>query len=426
MAHARLARHRRRTAAVLGAALLGGAVAVLPIRPAVADVPGDAEKWRQVEPARTSWTAVMQAQVELDRAADRIDEAVAALGTETGLAGLRVSPRTRELFVYWHGTVPAPLQRRIGEVARSVPVTVVPAPYSYARLQAARKRLRTDQRFAATGVTVVRIPVDGTGLEIGFGASLRAKAGPFALPDLGVPTRSISRGMPVPLIGRADDTPPFWGGAIIQNRQGAFCSSGFSLRKADGHPFTMTDYHCQDPVTAATRFWTYTGTELGVTYEWDALQDTTIIDTQPNGGSGAGIYTKGTPSGYSAARVTGWGVNRVGDFVCTSGAFSGELCDIEITDVHAEVPTSAGTFVEMAEGEQIQLKSAAGQGDSGGPVFSWDTDDTVTARGLVAAGDPDTRTLCTGIDPSNRICSWRIYFSQMQYAVNHYRATVIT
>jgi secreted trypsin-like serine protease len=122
--------------------------------------------------------------------------------------------------------------------------------------------------------------------------------------------------------------------------------------------------------------------------------------------------------------VTGWGVNKVADLVCTSGAFSRERCNIQIIVVNENVNLGGTTVTNLARGEQTGKQNAAGQGDSGGPVYVSNTNGTATARGMVTGGDlTNTSTPCTGVT-SSRSCSWRIWFSQLSYAVNYYKATV--
>jgi hypothetical protein len=145
------------------------------------------------------------------------------------------------------------------------------------------------------------------------------------------------------------------------------------------------------------------------------------------GGDGNAIYTGLVdPTGVSgfgemSAGLDGTVTNHDGDTdVCTSGAYSGEICGLTIEDTNATwiVQYSDGTEVQIT-GLQIEnpnLTNAAGQGDSGGPVYSYVNAGLVAARGIISAGAPGAGTACTGVlyfrnDPSGspRACFSTIY-----------------
>ena len=66
--------------------------------------------------------------------------------------------------------------------------------------------------------------------------------------------------------------------------------------------------------------------------------------------------------------------------------------------------------------EKPNHKNAAGDGDSGGPVYSYVNAGLVAARGIISGGPGSTNTACTGVlyfrnDPTNalRECSWTVF-----------------
>jgi hypothetical protein len=159
------------------------------------------------------------------------------------------------------------------------------------------------------------------------------------------------------------------------------------------------------------------------------LTDAGLINTgvggSLGGGGGSAIYTGGVDPtgggvGETASGVEGKTTNNVGDPVCTSGAYSGERCDLDIvnTDAMWAVPYSNGTVV-LVHGLQIESPNqtnAGGVGDSGAPVCSYVDAGLIRARGIISTGDLDTQTLCTGVltkgnNPNSqpRICTWRIF-----------------
>ncbi|MDG4792442.1 hypothetical protein [Micromonospora sp. WMMD1082] len=346
----------------------------------------------------------------------------------SGLGGIRVSPMTNEIFVYWHGDVPEEISTMASEAADSAKFHLAPASHTRKQLKEAARQISSSARVRASGVSMVKVLPDGSGIEVSTSDLDASRRSTAFLSDVRI-VFTHRAAAPEPFIGRWNDTAPFWGGAVIENRDGHLCSSGFGIARSydTRFQFTLTSNHCKtDPLTS-TRFWSWGGAELGVANDYDWDRDTTAIGTGAAGGSQGYIYTGDTGQGETFASVSGWANNYVGNlFVCTSGAFSGERCDIEITNTDVDILTENGTIYEQAEGEQVQLRSAAGQGDSGGPVYTRNANGRVTARGLVSAGDVlNTRTECTGVT-GTRICSWRIYFSQMSHVVGHYNAVVLT
>jgi hypothetical protein len=72
-------------------------------------------------------------------------------------------------------------------------------------------------------------------------------------------------------------------------------------------------------------------------------------------------------------------------------------------------------------------QSAAGPGDSGGPVFELPNPDDgwAIAKGLISGGEPRTTPApCTGV-PRNR-CSSTLYYADMTQTLAYYGATLLT
>jgi hypothetical protein len=83
---------------------------------------------------------------------------------------------------------------------------------------------------------------------------------------------------------------------------------------------------------------------------------------------------------------------------------------------------NGGPFVEA---EQLSHQNAAGQGDSGGPVFSLAANPSqVIAKGIIDVGDPSAPATCTG--QGGRKCFWRFTFAGIDSPLTYYTAVIDT
>ena len=389
---------------------------------------------------------LMRVQEQIDAAATRVEELVRSKGLD-GYSGVEVSARTKELILYWHGPVPASMTALILRLSTAdVHVVVRAAAYSLVALRRAAEVMRTDPLARAARVTAVSISPDGSGITVhvpGAPGPTGTGGNRPALPA--VPVRvTVERAVaPVPLSGRWADVNPYWGGSMTLT-DGATpttpCSAGWPMHFPDegdqGYHIFLTAEHCG--------FGTYRtppGDTIGVSIEdkGDLQHDTRTIDTNllgdtPTRMSGYAIYTgavdqTGAGQGETAALIAGAGDVKYGDLVFTSGAFSGERGSLRVTNV--SMPTNAGT-VEMIQLEHTtSTEAAAGGGDSGGPVYRYDSaTGNVVALGTISSGDPTKETFsCPGVTSYRgvaRHCYNRIWVSNIHFAMNFYGALLNT
>lgn len=168
---------------------------------------------------------------------------------------------------------------------------------------------------------------------------------------------------------------------------------------------------------------------VGPGYEWDQSSDIMTINTS----YGRGGVTSGNSIWRGSIDKTGGGIGetytRVGgakkaivtEKLCTSGGFSGERCSLKVTATD-KVIEGIRNLVEV---EHTTRGNAAGQGDSGGPVFAPGST-VVSARGTVVLADGTTQVGCSGDTSGGRQCFWRIYFADIMYALSYFRATINT
>jgi hypothetical protein len=351
--------------------------------------------------------AQMHTQYQLDLVADRVK----ALGRipSLGFSGVILAPERSAMTVYWHGPVPAAVQAEADHaLSIGLNVTIAQAPYSRVTLQGEADRLLTQAHTApATSADVVRgtwrvtsvsARQDGTGLNVGVneppGLSPALPSGLNANLALGVPV-TVTRQQPQPT-NRYNDSEPWRGGDKIADANGNGCSDAFSVTLQGGTQELMSAAHC-DPNGNQT--WSSNGSVIGVPQRWNPQFDAMLIGhTQSAGGTvyGGAIPTSGFPH---FAEWLGWveGISEsnVGDFVCADGAFSGEQCNIKVTEVNVALddPTDGHMVHGLVRVQQVDGTTVSGKGDSGGPVFKvtnkrpQDNDEEVLATGVIWGGN---------------------------------------
>jgi hypothetical protein len=417
-------RHARRQ---LMAVLAGSTLVTLlvPSAPAAADpVPRDQGSDKGVARsdgpraigATADVVALMKNQVVVDRVADRISSA--APDTEAGgFAGVVVDPAHHALTVYWHGPLPAAVSREVTNAREGgVGVTVASAPYTRTQLLREAERLVAAQlAVSAPGrvrvVTAAPRP-DGSGVTVGASGPLSGSA---TVPGL---TSSVAltvepAAAPVPATRQAD-TPPYYGGAFIRQANGS-CTSGFGVTGNNGAAtYILTAAHCGQGTWSTGANVVIGSTIPGV----DFAHDGELILTS----AGSAVYDGASIAGGDQFYkwVAGASTSHTGDFVCTSGAQSGAICNIRIANTGESFPFNGHQVNGMVRAEQQNHTDAAGNGDSGGPTFSL-TAGAVSdiARGTISAYDGNQIVPCAGV-PSGfgRQCSWRIWYPDIMLAMN--------
>jgi hypothetical protein len=411
--------------------------------------PGTAQA---ASPARASRAAAPDsdaAQVAANSVAQNV-ESDAARDHLSGFAGVEVSPASAaSVTVYWHGAVPGSLWRLAetdaGAMARTltagggITVSFQPAPYTQAQLTSLQAAVNNSPGFASSGISSLGFYPQATGLFVNVGnrADLARARGLPALSRTPIAVRyAVSPVTQLSLAGRYEGSPPFLGGIFMGTNYATMsyqCSSGFGMHYADrkGAPYFLTTAaHCvARSELGKQEFWASGNRkDVGVSFRFEANDDTaSLYAATPYGvkgaGGGARIYVGATSRtsarGQSAVPVRGAATVLAGDLVNTSGAFSGERTRISVvtTDMEwtGETPDGFEYRVFGAEAIEKDRSNAAGQGDSGGPVYFFyngkNDRDGVRAAGIISVGFDKHYAVCTGL--RNRKCFWDIGFPLM-------------
>lgn len=350
-----------------------------------------------------SWTELLTLQHRMNTAAEGIVRATQR-GADSGFAGVVADPANRELRVYWKGSAPAGL---IAAARSTVPTRVLPAAYSKRELLAAAAKLRDS---AGDQITTVGPRADGAGLLVGTQHGLLGAASLAG----GVPV-TVETGISATPATRWDDTSPWWGGAAWRNSAtGGGCSLGFGVYHA-GVQRLLSAGHCANNGNVATD---PTGQTIGTVVADNTPSDTLII-----AGTSAGrVFNNSTDAGGAVVSefsnpVIGAQASQVGNWVCTSGAYSGTRCSIQVKARDLCINVSGfGMVCGQVRAEHNAQLNAVGQGDSGGPVEIVNPVNTgqVYATGTNTAIDAaNTSVACTGYVTSGRICAWRMYYEDI-------------
>jgi hypothetical protein len=320
----------------------------------------------------------MRAQQPLVEAAIRLRRFIT---TQRNPGFTSISLGDRSVDLRWKGVLPASVRTAIA-AEKGVRVTVAPARHSLTDLKAAERQLLRHIKDSHGPVFGVRVPADGSGLvalttkrqtETTVRGLRRA-----ALATSTVPLRAEVAPWPQ-VTGRVDDIGPFWGGADLIDRQtGGRCSTGFGVSRGTLR-WILTAGHCG---AVGHQFANGTGTwGLGMG-NWAHDSHDLLLVTAAGGDRiflGGGLKWWETRPQYNR-RVGGWAPTFPGEWVCQSGAQSGEVCNIR-NSANVSASWCAGGIcrTDLVWAEKLD-GIAVRRGDSGGPVFT----STSTPSGLRA------------------------------------------
>ncbi|MFG1917107.1 hypothetical protein [Micromonospora sp. NPDC048898] len=396
---------RRAAVAAFGLTLLVAGVTAAPATAAPggkASTTGSFVDSAPVPGGFASWSDLLRLQERMNTAAARITK-VAERSANSGFAGIVADPTTRQLQVYWKGEPPAHL---VATARATVATKVLSAPYSQRELLAAADRLRAK---VGDQITTVGPRADGAGLLVGTQDGL---LGATAL--AGVPV-TVQTGVAAAPATRWDDSPPWWGGAAWRNTAtGGGCSTGFGVYQG-GVTRVLSAAHCANLNVLATD---PTGQTIGTVGTRNVSTDTLLL----NGSGGGRVFNNSTDAAGNVVsefnnQVIGATASQVGNWVCTSGAYSGTRCSIQVKARNLCINVrNFGTVCGQVQAENTTRTNAVGQGDSGGPVEIVNAANTlqVWATGTnTAIDDTNTSVACTGYVPTGRVCAWRFYYEDI-------------
>jgi hypothetical protein len=194
------------------------------------------------------------------------------------------------------------------------------------------------------------------------------------------------------VLGRYNDTSPFYGGSnIVASNSGSKfpCTSGFAAkRKSDGKRFLTMAWHCvklTDP-----RAWISNGTFIGpITDLFPLGFDAALI--APAKGSSPVIFDGANPNDTQTKAVVGSAGFAPGVPVCVSGSYARTICNAKMREQAFFIVENLYSGKEWeVHGFLVRRDTNAAlvvDGDSGGPVFTNTNNNTqAVGRGTISAG----------------------------------------
>lgn len=396
----------RRCLAVLGSAMVAVTLAVSPghgaedktgpegTDPITEPVPGDFRSWEEV----------FASQEQLNAAADTITDA-RDTSKDDGFSGMTAVPEDRKVVVYWRGPVPPRVLDAVEAARKTAPVTVAQSRYSEQELVDRSLAIQDEQAVTSTGPNA-----DGSGLTVEVSVSEEEARKLPAIKAATVPVGIVPFVSAEAVFNRQDDIPPYWGGARWSSPSGG-CSTAFAVRVGTASAM-LTAGHCgangQNGFDGGGDF-------MGVLSNKNATRDIMLIRTSSAGRT----YTGGL---FAATSIPVKGAQRsyVGNYVCTSGSYTGMHCPIRVNKVNMTINTNVGKMYPMVRATRTINAPAVGHGDSGGPVISY-RGRTTLAKGTISAGS--TRLGPCGLSSG---CYRTVYYADIRKTLDYYRISLIT
>ncbi len=344
--------------------------------------------------------AVLQArQAPLLEAASAAIRASQVKGSDIAGASIDVAAHRVDLYRTKPGAaLPAGMARK------GVTISVHGAKFTAGQLAKAAETLKANRKaLGEKGVVVstFSIPVTGAGLDVTLlqpatsakgaprmlGASAAKAALAASVGDFIGTTRTSSattKAKPYYNGWRFNDYPAWYGGDRIA--QG--CTTGFPAL-FNGSMEMMTATHCGGVGTVFSNGPRSNGTTsyMGTVMSANSGTDVSVI----NVASSSNYINVGPAENSSVRPVGAWQSPVVGSYVCQSGSYTGEVCGLRVVDTNQSVCTSYFLWVCTAYmGPMADVVNylgsgyyAAGHGDSGGPLYWYDSSGYVRPVGQV-------------------------------------------
>lgn len=367
--------------------------------------------------------------------------------SKSGFIGLVNSPETRSTKILWNRGSAKSADHLLAEAkARGINATVESRKNSRRNMQQAADMIISDpSNYVAKGYVVDRIKglqdgVDGIEVVIkpanpelaplfsflsptekhlvsGEKSAVEAKNDleerATGLPSTVKATVLEGEGTVAAGYDRAYDSPRFFGGSWMSSGGGS-CTSGFAINY-NGVGRTTTARHCVTGPYKSPK----SGYSFGSTLTTSHAGLSRVLS-----GTGRGSIIVGDwwgPYNYQR-RVTRYQDLSVGDIVNTNGANSGTNWGLKVRSLDVMWDDKlGGGAAHTIEAVQQNAGIAAIQGDSGGPVFTSYTSETVGAAGMIQAVAHPTYTGTTCGDVRNNVaqCSDIVLFTSMRTMVNN-------
>ncbi|NYE20012.1 hypothetical protein [Microbacterium immunditiarum] len=302
-------------------------------------------------------------------------------------------------------------------------VKIIPAVHSKTDIDAALRAMGEDGGVLANGGRIVTaVPAkDGSTIAVGVEPAVGARM------DTNAIAKELDVGIPVTVDVAADVQPAtrnigyyvnFFSGAYMQSAttgpNGRSCSTGFRIgRFSDNAAGMLSAEHCGRDYIGKTWYYSSTSNSSSNIGNFQGMMSVSSVAATDTGLWTGGnvavmypaVFTGNHTDGGTLEQIRGANIAVVGNHVCYSGSRSGNACSNEVTATGTLVCYSiTQCYYGTTWTSQTSSIEAAGNGDSGGPVYRR-VDGKVYASGIISGIVGGSQT-CTG-DPgsSTRSCS---------------------
>lgn len=336
-------------------------------------------------------------------------ERLRTLNSGVGYGAVVTDQGAGTIGLVWRTPVPEAVRAVHKTVIDGFTIDVRESKYSEEDLLRAGDELRTlGVQSGALPINRITMAEDLSGLIVSVTPETLLKAATKDVAELRPTFQELTR-TPItsvkvqaassPRAGRQDDADPWSAGGMTKLSSWTptipgirICTIGFSVVTPGGAGRMLGARHCASSADTAFRNGAMTPMSAGGTQTTLGPDDSLLID--PLGGTAPYTF-RGTFPSTSRLKIAGYSRPFNGDILCTSGANSGEHCNMEVVSVALEneacppAPNqAAGTNCHVWHAVSATGGVGSVQGDSGGPVYKdrADAGAPTLAKGIIMSG----------------------------------------
>ncbi|MGC4793205.1 hypothetical protein ACLQ3H_03725 [Micromonospora saelicesensis] len=326
----------------------------------------------------------------------------------SGFGAAVADPEKRHATIYWKGQVPQAIQTLIDGQSRIVPINVLPAKYTEQEMLRDSKLLAKRQDVAQVGPSP-----DAQGVQVKLHPGTAVPTTSSLRASTGIASDILFRGFAGKraMVTRQNDSTPYYAGARTNLNRLGNCTTSFTVNHG-GRTKLLYAAHCGTTVTDGAN------DAMGAVTNRNTTRDISLIDVRGSARVWDGPWNE---SSYTKA-VQGATFSNVGNTLCTSGSFSGIRCGIKVTANNQY----SGGYGPLVYAQKTDHGSAAGGGDSGGPVFQLPSPNNgkVIAKGIILATHLNASAPCVGA--ATHSCAWEFDYADVTQTMSFLGATIAT
>lgn len=280
---------------------------------------------------------------------------------------------------------PPSVQNQIQQAAGQVPVTFTLVANSERKLETIADQILADQGFwQAAGVEMSSIgPEWVNNRDVVTLVNYSPSAAVAIQAKYGTELVSVSA-TDTPLAQRADrseDTAPWYGGdGIYDATSRALCTGGFNILGPNSTSFLLTAGHCGHSGDSI-RVSGSSGRSIGKTTQYNFTLNTPYDFMLVLAGGGTLGYVWNSQTTVLPVHFVGTS-DPVNGTVCVDGSFTGQVCSVSISNSCKDIKFPDGWTKCLVVAQRGAI-NVARDGDSGGPVYTIDSDHGLYARGEI-------------------------------------------